>query len=234
MTLLVEQRLSDSPYIESVMQGQTVHPGSAIRPAEVCWHMVFVQEHDNVHPLIVGPWTTAGVAAWGEGAEILWIKFKPGVFMPHLPFAHLLDRETMLPEGAGQSFWLKSSTWQLPSYANVETLIDRLVREEVLVRDPVVSAVLEDQPHDLSPRAVRHRFQRATGLTQKHIHQVTRAQQAATLLQQGVSILDTVHEAGYYDQPHLTRALRQWVGYTPTQILRTGEPEPEGPPMIIS
>ncbi len=228
MNILVEQRLADSPYIETVMQGQAVRDGSAIRPAEYCWHLVFVQEHGNLHPLVVGPWTTAGVAAWQAGGEILWIKFKPGVFMPHLPFHHLIDRETPMPEGVGQSFWLKSSVWQLPSYENVETFIDRLVREEVLVRDPVVTAVLENQPHDLSPRTVRHHFQRATGLTQNQIQQIVRAQQAATLLEQGTSILDTVYEAGYFDQPHLTRALRQWVGYTPAQILRASEPEATG------
>ncbi|MFN8487720.1 MAG: helix-turn-helix domain-containing protein [Caldilineaceae bacterium] len=224
MIMFIEQRLADSPYIDTITQGQTVRAGSAIRPAEVCWHMVFVREHGNLHPIVVGPWTTAGIATWPAGGEVLWIKFKPGVFMPHLPFEHLLDRETVLPEGAGQTFWLKSSVWPFPTYATVETFINRLVRDEVLVCDPVVNTVLNDQPHDFAPRTVRHRFQRATGLTQKQIQQVARAQQAAALLQQGVSILDAVHEAGYYDQPHLTRALRQWVGYTPAQLLR-GEVE---------
>src|SRR3990172_7132452 len=28
-----------------------------------------------------------------------------------------------------------------------------------------------------------------------------------------------VDEAGYYDQPHLTRSLRHWIGHTPAQIL---------------
>ncbi|MEZ4683764.1 MAG: helix-turn-helix domain-containing protein, partial [Caldilineaceae bacterium] len=72
-----------------------------------------------------------------------------------------------------------------------------------------------------APRTIRHRFQRATGLSPKQIQQMMRAQQAAALLQQGASILDTIYKAGYYDQPHLTRALRQWVGYTPSQILHT-------------
>jgi methylphosphotriester-DNA--protein-cysteine methyltransferase len=41
------------------------------------------------------------------------------------------------------------------------------------------------------------------------------------LLQQGVSILDTVDQAGYFDQPHLTRALKHLMGQTPAQIIRT-------------
>jgi methylphosphotriester-DNA--protein-cysteine methyltransferase len=39
-----------------------------------------------------------------------------------------------------------------------------------------------------------------------------------TLLQRGVSIHDTVHEAGYFDQPHLTRSLKRLLGQTPAEI----------------
>jgi len=224
MTLLVEERQSDSPYIETIMQGESVREGSAIRPAETNWHMIFVRAEGKLRPLVVGPWRSAGVAEWAAGGEILWVKFKLGVFMPHLPFEQLLDNELTMPEGVGPSFWLKSSSWELPSYANVETFVNRLVKAEILVADPVVNAVLNAQTHELAPRTIRHRFQRATGLTQKQIQQVMRAQQAAAMLHQGTSILDVVHDAGYYDQPHLTRALRQWVGYTPAQILHTSEP----------
>jgi hypothetical protein len=172
----------------------------------------------------VGPWTTAGVASWGEGAEILWIKFKLGAFMPHLPVRDCLDVETILPGAASRSFWLKGSAWQFPDYDNVETFIDRLVRAGVLVRDPVVNASLRDELPEMPSRTMRHRFLRATGLTQSHIRQVERAQQAEALLRQGVSILDTVFELGYYDQPHLTRSLKQWIGHTPAQLLRLDKP----------
>ena len=70
----------------------------------------------------------------------------------------------------------------------------------------------------MAPRTLRHRFLRATGLTHCHIRQFERAQQAATLLRQGTSILDTVYALGYFDQPHLTRSLKQFVGHTPAQI----------------
>lgn len=225
MTILHEERLSDSPYVEKIMYGQMVAEGSSIRPAETSWHMVFSKHDGRIHPLLVGPLTTAGVASWGEGGEVLWIKFKLGTFMPHLPFKQLLDGETLLPEASSQSFWLKSSSWQFPDYENADTFIDRLVRDEVLVFDPVVNAMLQEQPQDLSSRSVRHHFLRATGMTRMHIHQVERAQRAADLLRQGLSILDTVDEAGYFDQPHLTRSLKQWVGYTPAQIIRMSKPD---------
>ena len=94
----------------------------------------------------------------------------------------------------------------------------------MIVLDPLVNAVLQDQPQAISERTVRHRFLQATGLTQSHIRQNERAQQAAALLRKGVPILDTVYEAGYFDQPHLTRALKQWVGYTPGQLFQSSRP----------
>jgi AraC-like DNA-binding protein len=220
MTLISEDRLSDSPYIETVSRGWTLSEGSTIRPAEIHWYMVFVKHPRAVHSLIVGPLTTSGIASWGQGAEILWIQFKLGVFMPHFPTKNYRDGEQTLPDASSERFWLKGAARQVPNFENVESFINRLVREEDLVRDAVVSAALEDQPLAISPRTVRHRFLQATGQTQSHIRQYERAIKAASLLRQGVPILDAVFEAGYFDQPHLTRALKQFVGYTPAQIIR--------------
>ncbi len=219
MSIIAEERLSDSPYIETVIQGHSLGAGSTIRPAEIHWHMVFVKHNGIVQPLVVGPLMSSGVASWEGPAEILWIKFKLGTFMPHLPTKNFLDKETALPGAASNSFWLHGSAWQFPNYENVDTFIDRLVRNDVLLRDPVVNATLQAESHDTPSRTVRHRFQRTTGLTQIHIRQYQRAQHAHVLLRQGKSILDTVYEAGYFDQPHLTRSLKHWIGYTPAQIV---------------
>lgn len=219
MSIIAETRLSDSPYVATITHGHTATDGSSIRPAEYHWHMVFVKEHGRFHPLVVGPLPAAGITTYGANAEILWVKFNPGTFMPHMPARKLINQETLLPEAGIKKFWLKGAAWQFPDAENVETFINRLMREEVLVYDPVITATLKDQPQDISLRTLRDRFLRTTGLAQNQIRQIERAQRAAALLEQGFSILDTVYEVGYYDQPHLTRALKQWVGYTPAQIL---------------
>jgi len=224
MSIIAEERRSDSPYVETIIRGRTVSEDSPVRPAECHWHMVFVRQDGNARVVFVGPWTTVGVVSYTEGAEILWVRFKLGAFMPHLPARRFLDVETVLPEASSRSFWLKGSAWQYPDHENVETFVERLVRNDVLVRDPLVDAVLRGRPQEISSRTVRHRFLRTTGLSQSHIRQVERAQHAAALLRQGVSIPDTAYEVGYFDQPHLTRSLKQWIGHTPAQIVRLGEP----------
>ena len=224
MSLCVEQRQSNSPYVESIMHGWTTAAGASIRPAETHWHMIFVREQGNMHPIVVGALTAAGIAQWREGAEILWLKFKLGTYMPHVSQKAFLNRETILPSAASQSFWLKGSVWQFPNYNTVDTFVDRLVRNDLLVWDPVVRAMLQDQPQAIAPRTARHRFLHATGLTLSHIRQVERAQQAADLLQRGISISDATYALGYYDQPHMTRSLKHLIGYTPSQIAHVRHP----------
>lgn len=224
MSMISEARLSDSPYIESVTRGWTLSEGTSIRPAEIHWHMVFVKHTGGTLALAVGPLTTSGIASWGEGGEILWIKFKLGVFMPHLPMKDRINAEQTLPDASINRFWLKGAARQIPDFENVETFIERLVHEDDLVHDPLVSAALQDAPVEVSPRTLRHRFLQATGQTQKHIQQYERAIKAASLLRHGFPILDTVFEVGYFDQPHLTRSLKHFLGYTPAQILRQSQP----------
>lgn len=63
-------------------------------------------------------------------------------------------------------------------------------------------------------------FLRATGMTYSTWRQIERARHATNLLREGVSILDTAYQAGYFDQSHLTRSLTQRIGQTPAEIIR--------------
>ena len=194
MSIISEARASDSPYVETIIRGRTVSDGSPIRPAEDHWHMVLRKLHGDIDLLVVGPWSSAGVISYPGGAELLWIKFQLGTFLPHLPPGDLLDRELILPAASPRSFWLAGSAWQFPDYQNAETFVDWLVRAGVLVRDPDVDAALHHQLEDVPDRTLRHRFRRACGLTQSHIRQLRRAQHAQALLQQGIPILDFLQD----------------------------------------
>lgn len=123
------ERLSESPYVELVMHGYTEGGVSTVRPAESQWHLVFARLNGHIQPIFTGPLPSSGVVHFRD-AEILWIKFRLGTFMPYLPARDFLDAETFLPSASSRSFWLQGSTWQFPTYENVETFIDRLVRAE--------------------------------------------------------------------------------------------------------
>jgi methylphosphotriester-DNA--protein-cysteine methyltransferase len=70
----------------------------------------------------------------------------------------------------------------------------------------------------VSERTVERRFRTATGLTRGAIRQIERARTAATRLVTGATATDVVCELGYFDEPHLARALRRYVGRTARQL----------------
>lgn len=159
------------------------------------------------------------------GTGFFGIRFKVGTVMPHLPASSLVDEDVNLPDASSKSFWLNGSAWEFPTYENADTFVDRLVRKGLLARDPVIETALQGQLKDLSVRTARRHFLRTTGLSQSAIRKIERARYATILLQEGMSILDVVYEAGYYDQPHLTRSLKYFIGQTPAQIMQENATE---------
>jgi hypothetical protein len=226
MSFLYEERLADTPYAYTIAYIQELTDGVSLFPADGHWHLYIMQRDGKTSLRVGGPMTQAITLPHVAGSEGVGIRFKLGAFMPHLPIKSLLDREIVLPEAGSKAFWLQGAAWEYPNLENAETFIARLVRQGVLVREPLVQAVMRGELRDdLSLRSVQRRFLHATGVTHSYFYQIERARRAARLLQQGVSILDTVDEAGYADQPHLTRSLKRLLGQTPAQILR--EPPPQ-------
>jgi AraC-like DNA-binding protein len=220
MKFVFDTRPSDSSFVEAIWRSQSEGGGSFISSAVSNMEMVVTKQKSAISFTVRGPETKASPAPIPEDAEFFGITFKLGTFMPDLPASELVDGSINLPEAASQSFWLYGSTWQFPNFDNADTFVDRLVRQGLLAHEPIVEAALHGQRKELSVRSVQRRFLRATGLTHKTLYQIERARYAMTLLQQGVSILDTVDQAGYYDQPHMTRSLKHLIGQTPAEILR--------------
>ena len=219
MDLICNERESDSSYVERIWHSQGERAGPFISMAEIECGMVVTKFRGQTIITLRGPATKATSAFCPPDAEFIGIQFKPGVFVRDLPADLVIDRQDInLPEATSTSFWLNGSAWEYPNYENADTFIDWLIREDVLEYDPLVDAVLQGHLVELSLRTVQRRFLRATGLTHNVIHQINRALFATSLLKGGTPILDTVFEVGYFDQPHLTRALKHFVGLTPAQI----------------
>jgi AraC-like DNA-binding protein len=168
-----------------------------------------------------GPETTATPAACPADGEWLGIRFKLGTFMPRLPPGKLSDRrDVTLPDAATRAFWLNGSAWEYPDFENADTFVTRLAREGIIERDFAVGAMLEREQPKWPIRSAQRHFVRSTGITHRTLRQIERARYATMLLKQGLSILDTVDAAGYFDQPHLTRSLKTLIGSTPADISR--------------
>lgn len=216
-----EMRSSDSPFVQTVWRTQSKQVVSFPSCAVCHWEMVVMKHQGTTTITVRGPETRVTLADSPADAEFFGVQFKLGTFMPNLPIYSLVDLTLVLPQTSKNAFTLDHSTWETPTFDNVDTFVARLVRAGLLTHDPVVQAALVGDVYGLSLRSVQRRFVRSTGLTSKVIAQIERAQQAMNLLEGGTPILDTVYELGYFDQAHLTNALKRFRGVTPSAIIRS-------------
>lgn len=213
-----EERLSDSPYIEKIWRVQSEGAGVFTSVAGAHSEIVIARYDGKTTVTVRGPETKATSAFAPANGEFLGIVFKLGTFIPNLSPKNLRDRRDAPLATDGKCFLLDRHFWELPTFDNADTFLARLARAGLLKRDAVVQAALRGEAPDLSPRALQYHFVQSTGLSYKLIQQIERAQQAANLLKSGLSILDTVYRVGYYDQSHLTNALKRFMGQTPSQM----------------
>ena len=214
-------RPSDSPYIERVWRGRSDGGGPFVSVAAGHLELVVTRLADFTMVTMRGPETRATTIDCPPDGEWAAIRFRLGVHMPALPTHLLVDhRDVDLPVAADGSFALHGSRWPLPDLENAERYVDGLARRGVIARDDVVEAALRGGRQRLTRRSVERHFRRTTGMTHGLFRQIERARHATNLLRDGASILDTVHEAGYFDQAHLTRSLKFFVGETPASVMR--------------
>lgn len=170
-----------------------------------------------------GPETKATLADLPADGEWFGVHFKLGTFMPLMKAAELRDRNDVnLPNASSKLFWLDGSAWEFPTFDNVETFVNRLVRRGLLVNDPSVERIIRGESLEYSSRTEQRRVLRVTGMTRGAIQQIDRARRAAIQLREGVPILDVVDGLGYYDQAHLNRSMQRFVGQSPANIGKGG------------
>ena len=221
MFLNFEDRLSDSPIVERVWRSRSERGGHFVSIAATNFEIAVTRVGGRTSLTLRGPETKATMIECPPEGEWLGIRFRLGTFMPSLMPEGLRDHnDVTLPDASSRSFWLNGSAWEYPDFDNAEDFVARLVQKGIVTREPAVEAVMRNEPSVQSLRTAQRHFLRATGLTHRTVQQIERARHATNLLRQGASILDTVYDAGYFDQAHLTRSLKLLVGQTPAEIAR--------------
>lgn len=212
-------RPSDSPLIERVWSCHSIAAGKFLSVASSHWEIVVTRLRGECTLTVRGPETKASEVHCPDDGEWFAIRFAAGTFMPQLPVSRLLNgNDINLPQASRRRFWLNGAKWEYPDFESAETFVARLSNAGLIVRDQAVAAALRGEQHVLSRRSAQRHFLRATGMTYGAMRQIERARNATNLLRQGIAIADVVHAAGYFDQAHLTRSLREFIGLTPAKI----------------
>jgi hypothetical protein len=223
MGLDIESRPSDSPHVERVWRTRSRGVDRMTAIASTHWELVFWWQGGVASAAVLGPETRASPSPVPEDTEFFGIGFAFGTAMPHLTPDGLVDGSVALPQATGRSFWLKGSAWRTPAFDDAELFVRRLVREGVLVRDPVAAGALAGEEPTVTERTVQRHVVTTTGLSAGAIRRIERARRAAVLIQEGQPAHQVAHALGYFDQPHLARSLTRYIGRTATQ-LATGVP----------
>jgi hypothetical protein len=218
MGLRFETRRSDSPWVDTVWTCASEHVTAMTSVAGVRWGLVFWKQAGRTYAGVTGPETRTGTAPVPEGATFTGIEFAVGTSLRATPTAALVNGGIELPDTTRRTFWLDGARWETPGPDDAEALVDGLVRAGTVVRDPLVAEVLGGHRPAVSGRTVERRFRAATGLTRGAVRQIERARTAAELLAADDPAADVVAKLGYFDEPHLARALRSYVGRTVRQL----------------
>ncbi|MFD7701715.1 helix-turn-helix domain-containing protein [Streptomyces caelestis] len=218
MGLRFETRRSDSPWVDTVWTCTSERVTAMTSVAGTRLGLVFWEQDGRVYAAVTGPETRTGTAPVPEGATFTGIEFAVGTSLRAVPTAALVDGGIGLPDTTRRTFRLDGARRRTPGPDGAEALVERLVRAGTVVRDPLVAEVLRGRRPAVSGRTVERRFRAATGLTRGAVRQIERARTAAVLLAAGDPAADVVAELGYFDEPHLARALRSYVGRTAGQL----------------
>ena len=221
MLIQFDDRESDSPYIERVWRSRSRHGGSFLSMAESNIELVVTRLPGFQAVILRGPVSQGSLVECPPNGEWLAIRFRLGTYLPGIPTGSLIDHQSVqlpiLPDGR---FWFSDSAWEIPRYDNAEDLVARLARAGVIACSHATDAAIEGDIGWISRRSVQRHFRKVTGMTFSNYQQILRARHAAALLANGASILDAAFDAGYFDQAHLTRSVKQLIGMTPARIAR--------------
>ncbi|WP_250036317.1 helix-turn-helix domain-containing protein [Paractinoplanes maris] len=218
MPLRFSNRGSDSPWVDTVWTCTSERVTEMTSVAGVNWGLVFWRLDGRAYAAVTGPGTGSGVAPVPEGAGFVGIEFAVGTSLRVLPPPALVNGGLELPATTHRSFELDGTSWETPGPDDAEALVARLVRSGAVLRDPLVTEVHRGGRPEVSARTVERRFRAATGLARGTVRQIERARTAATLLAAGTEVTDVVTKLDYFDEPHLARALRRFVGRTARQL----------------
>jgi AraC-like DNA-binding protein len=216
-------------------------------PGAFVWHSVTDGEPVRVLPdgcmdllwsdgtvVIAGPDTEAHVFAPRPGATMTGLRFAPG-FAPNVigaPASAFVDQRVPLSEVMPASVVRKLED-ELDGHHDPGTALEAFARGVAgtpLTRDTLIDAIVARVRRampvgriaddlGLSTRHLHRRCLDAFGYGPKTLARVLRMVHALDLARRGVPFADTAASAGYADQAHLSRDVKQLAGISLRQLV---------------
>lgn len=212
-------RYSMHPFIDRVWRSENVKDGTYLATPDGSWDIiVHIQPGRPRAVMLAGQFSESMNVPYVAGTSSVVVSFAAGAYLPSYPGKEMRNLAEMLPCPDENHFVLAGETFAIPSYENAEHLAEEMIRKGILAMDNVVAAILNGDEKALSDRSKQRHFLEVTGLTQKSLVQIRRAQEAVRQLQAGSRAVDVAMDNGYSDQAHLSKSLTKIMHRTPKNV----------------
>mgnify|MGYP000934308888 CR=1 FL=1 len=209
-----KSRSPNSLLVESVWYTSSDSGFSFLSYSEARTEIVFSMARGRIiGAFLRGPETAPSCAHFEPHVGYLGIQLRLGAFVPSFLPGNWGDRrDAVLPVLENGKVLFDGHWLEAPTYDNAEAFAEKLYRLGAIRVDEDVRAILDDQPSSRALRTRQSRFLMATGLSHAMATQIERAREAVDMLRGGDDIQDVIAVLGYFDQSHLYRNLRRFVG----------------------
>jgi hypothetical protein len=212
------ERTSELESIASVWTGNASEITPRTVLADPCISIILVKSKTSAKVIIRGPETKPRSEILLPGYTWIGIRFQPGVQLKNFPTQQLTDSFRALPADSKGRFQFEGTLLQFPDFNNAEQLIEQMYDLGYMSGKVLHSQEFPKQ--GMSSKSYSRFIKRSTGLSPYKLHQLQRMAEAFSLLRQGMPAAIVASELGFADQAHLARAVKQFLGHTPKELLR--------------
>jgi hypothetical protein len=215
MGFTYEEKPARSPLVDFVWHTEDLTDGVYVASADARWDMIFTRLPDHsTRVWLCGPSFKTAQVAYSPGNKHIGICYKPWAIFTDIPITTMLNVTETLPMPSEDTFVMQGVTWKFPTYESIDEFVAEQEKRGLLLADPIIQGVLENQPVDMSLRSIQRHFIKTIGMSPRRVRQINAARKAVMLLQQGHTLSEVAYALDYADLPHMTRMLRRFTGYT--------------------
>jgi AraC-like DNA-binding protein len=212
------ERSSKSNFIASVWtcNPREITPRTVL--ADPCTSIILVKSNERAKVVLRGPETKPRNEHYMPDTTWIGIRLYPGVKLKNFRAQQYLDCSRPIKTDYNGNFLFEGVLLHFPEFDAAETLIEQMLEHGLLSGKAVNLRGTSNK--SLSIKAYSRYIKQNTGLSPYKLHQLQRMLKVFKQIQKGVPLVTIASEEGFADQAHLHRAVRQYLGHTPKELLR--------------
>jgi AraC-like DNA-binding protein len=211
-------RRSSHPWIDTVWQTVCLSDGVYSATPDGSWDLIRSIAPDGQSFVFLSGQATEPVEVpYKDGESSVVVSFAAHVYLAADEAPRVGPEIRVLPV-RDAVFELDGMEFPLPTFQNVEPLVDAMIAANLLRSNDLVARAFGETPKAASPRSVQQHFKQTTGITQKSFQQIRRAQEAVRRLKAGEASAGVAADLGYTDQPHMIKSIKKIMGALPSNL----------------